>query len=236
MNRALYASASGMAAQQRNLETIAQNLANADVAGFKGSALAFEDIVAGSQPLGVQTLGSHTLWKQGKLQRSDGEFDLALDGPGFFRVTDERGRTAFTRNGSFTRNADGALRNSQGCTLDGVRVPKDAISFSVSESGVVTAVTSRGRRTCGRIRIALFAAPERLRAESGSVFYATRASGAPSAAPQTQIKFGMLEQSNVSIIEAMMQIMAAQRAYEANAKGVQAADEMMRIADNLQRG
>ena len=235
MNRALYAAASGMAAQQRNLETIAQNLANADVAGFKGSALAFEDIVAGTQPLGVQTLGSHTLWKQGKLQRSDGEFDLALDGPGFLRVIDDRGRHAFTRSGSFTREPGGALRNAQGCALEGIRVPKDAISLSVSEDGTVTATTAKGARPCGRIRVALFAAPERLRADDGTLFYATSASGLPANTSQTQIKFGMLEQSNVSIIEAMMQIMAAQRSYEANAKGVQAADEMMRIADNLQR-
>lgn len=225
-----------MAAQQLNLETIAQNLANADVAGFKGSAMSFEDIAAGAQPLGVQSVGTHTLWKQGKLARSDGAFDLALDGPGFFRVTDDRGRHAFTRNGSFARGADGMLRTTQGCRLDGVRVPADALSVTVSEDGVVAATTAKGTRTCGHIRVAFFHAPERLRAEGGTLFYATSASGLPASAAQTKIKFGMLEQSNVSIIEAMMQIMSAQRAYEANAKGVQAADEMMRIADNLQRG
>jgi flagellar basal-body rod protein FlgG len=95
--------------------------------------------------------------------------------------------------------------------------------------------------TCGHIKLAEFAAPEFLQSAGGTLFYATHASGKPhTVQPGTTggpaVKFGMLEKSNVTIIEAMMQILAAQRAYEANAKGVQAADEMMRIADNLQRG
>lgn len=242
MNKALYAAASGMAAQQQNLEIISENLSNADVAGFKGATATFSD-VAGPEggSLGTAAIGTHTLFTQGKLMRSGGPFDLAIDGPGFFAVSDDRGRRAYTRDGEFARAADGSLRNAQGWRLEGVRIPGDALSANVAEDGTVTISTEKGRSKCGRIRLAEFAAPEYLQSAGGTVFFATHASGRPhSVDPGSPngpaVKFGMLEKSNVSIVEAMMQILAAQRAYEANAKGVQAADEMMRIADNLSRG
>jgi flagellar basal-body rod protein FlgG len=237
----LYAAASGMAAQQQNLEIISENLSNADVAGFKGASETFTD-VAGPDGAGMGTAaaGAHTVFTQGKLMRSGGPFDLAIDGPGFFAVSDERGRHAYTRDGEFSRAADGTLRNAQGRRLDGVRIPADAFSASVSEDGTVSVTTAKGKETCGRIRLAQFAAPEYLQSAGGTLFFATQESGKPhfidaGSADGPSVKFGMLEKSNVTIIEAMMEILAAQRAYEANAKGVQAADEMMRIADNLSR-
>lgn len=242
MNRALYAAASGMAAQQQNLETIAQNLSNADVAGFKGAEAAFTDVASpAGGTLGTASLGTHTIFTQGKLMHSGGPFDVAIDGAGFFAVRDAQGRRAFTRDGEFTRSPDGYLRNAQGWRLEGVRIPEDALSASVAEDGTVTAITARGKIGCGHIRLTVFAAPESLKCSGGTLFFATHASGkahetiagSPGGAA---IKFGMLEQSNVTIVEAMMAILAAQRAYEANAKGVQAADEMLRIADNLTRG
>lgn len=242
MNKALYAAASGMAAQQQNLEIISENLSNADVAGFKGAAATFYDI---SSPdggtLGTMQAGKHTEFTQGKLMRSGGPFDLAIDGPGFFAVVDDRGHRAYTRDGEFSRAADGTLRNAQGWRLEGVRIPEGALGASVSDDGTVTISTTSGKSVCGRIRLAEFAAPEYLESAGGTLFFATHASGKPRTIDPGSIggpavKFGMLEKSNVTIIEAMMQILAAQRAYEANAKGVQAADEMMRIADNLSRG
>jgi flagellar basal-body rod protein FlgG len=229
-----------MAAQQQNLEIISENLSNADVAGFKGAAATFTDIAGPGGSLGTAEIGTHTVFTQGKLMRSGGPFDLAIDGPGFFAVTDDRGRRAYTRDGEFARAADGSLRNAQGWRLNGVRITDDALSASVSEDGVVSVTTSKGHAACGRIRLAEFAAPEYLQSAGGTLFFATHASGKPhfiaaGSAGGATVKFGMLEKSNVTIIEAMMQILAAQRAYEANAKGVQAADEMMRIADNLQR-
>lgn len=240
MNKALYAAASGMAAQQQNLEIISENLSNADVAGFKGAAATFTDVAGPGGSLGTAEIGTHTVFTQDKLVRSGGPFDLAIDGPGFFVVTDDRGRHAYTRDGEFARAADGSLRNAQGWRLDGVRIPDDALSASVSENGMVTVTTAKGKAACGGIRVAEFAAPEYLQSAGGTLFFATHASGkahllAPGFSGGPAVKFGMLEKSNVTIIEAMMQILAAQRAYEANAKGVQAADEMMRIADNLQR-
>ena len=242
MDRALFAAASGMAAQQRNLDTIADNLANAGVIGFKGSVASFAELVepgAGGQ--GTVALGSHVLFAQGKLTRSAGPFDLAIDGPGFFEVVDARGRHAFTRDGQFSRAADGTLRNALDYRLAGLRIPAGALSAAVNESGTVRAIFPAGSRAIGRITLAEFPSPDRLRAIDGATFAATPAAGKVSAAGTgspdgPKIRFGMLEESNVTIIDAMMQILTAQRAYEANAKGVQAADEMLRIANNLQRG
>lgn len=242
MNRALYAAASGMAAQQQSLETISGNLSNADVAGFKGAQEAFSDIAGSSGgSLGTSPLGTRTDFAQGKLVRGTGPFDLAIDGPGFFCVTDASGKPAYTRDGEFSRAADGTLRDPQGRRLQGVRIPADALEASVAQDGTVTATFANGTRRCGTVRIYEFAAPDFLRAAGGTLFFETRESGkahaiAAGTADGPAVKFGMLEQSNVTIVEAMMQILAAQRAYEANAKGVQAADEMLRIADNLQRG
>jgi flagellar basal-body rod protein FlgG len=240
MNRALYAAASGMAAQQQNLEIISENLSNADVAGFKGATATFTDIAGPDGSLGTAAIGTHTVFAQGKLMHSGGPFDLAIDGRGFFAVVDDHGRRAYTRDGEFARAADGTLRNAQGWRLEDVRIPGDALSASVADDGTVTFTTAKGKGQCGRIRLAEFAAPEYLRSAGGTLFFATHESGKPrvvdpGAPGGPAVKFGMLEKSNVTIIEAMMQILAAQRAYEANAKGVQAADEMLRIADNLQR-
>jgi flagellar basal-body rod protein FlgG len=242
MDRALFTAASGMAAQQRNLETIADNLANAGVVGFKGSAQHFAELVApGKGGLGTVALGARVFFAQGKLARSAGPFDLAIDGPGFFTVVDAHGRRYYTRDGEFSRASDGTLRNAHDLRLDGITIPADALTTTVASDGSVRATFAKGSRVIGRIRLAEFNAPERLRAVDGALFEATHASGkvhvvAPGSDDGPKLRFGMLEESNVTIIDAMMQILSAQRAYEANAKGVQAADEMLRIANNLQRG
>jgi flagellar basal-body rod protein FlgG len=242
VDRALLVAATGMAAQQSNLETIADNLANADVVGFKGSAQRFAELVApGGAGLGTVALGPQVLFGQGKLARSGGPFDLAIDGPGFFALRDESGRRVYSRNGQFSRAADGTLRTPENYRLDGVRIPPGALSASVTQDGSVIARFTGATRTIGHLRLASFAAPELLRPLAGNYFEATARSGVarsvvPGSHDGPQLRFGMLEQSNVTIVESMMQILTAQRAYEANAKGVQAADEMLRIANNLQRG
>jgi flagellar basal-body rod protein FlgG len=241
MDRALYAAATGMAAQQLNLDVIADNLANADVAGFKGSAASFTALTApGETGLGTAALGEHVIFSQGRLSKATGSFDVAIDGPGFFATIDDRGRHAYTRDGEFSRATDGTLRNAEGYKLAGIRIPADALRVTVGEDGFVGIATSHGRRLIGRIQLAEFAAPENLRSIGGTMFEATPAAGpARTIDPGgdgPRVRFGMLEESNVSIIESMMSMLAAQRAYEADAKGVQAADEMLRIANNLQRG
>ncbi|HEV8022888.1 MAG TPA: flagellar hook-basal body protein [Candidatus Lustribacter sp.] len=237
----MYAAASGMAAQQTNLEVIADNLANADVAGFKQVAASFIDVNAGGTlGLGTASSGKHPIFSQGKLEHSGGPFDVAIDGNGFFRV-ERAGTHAYTRNGEFSRAADGSLRNADGWALRDLRIPADARSVHVAADGRVTIDGDAGpNRSIGRLRLATFAAPEALRPLGGTVFAATYESGPEHRIDPGQggptIAFGMLERSNVSIVESMMQILTAQRAYEANAKGVQAADEMQRIANNLNRG
>jgi flagellar basal-body rod protein FlgG len=237
----MFAAASGMAAQQTQLEIVADNLANADVAGFKGTAATFADVRAGTLGLGTTGVGKHAIFAQGKLVRSGGPFDVAIDGTGFFVV--ERGSArAYTRNGEFAREPDGTLRNGAGWTLRGVRIPADALNVRVERDGRVLVDTpTRKEAAVAQLRLASFASPEALRPLGATLFAASDGSGRarlfiPLAHGAPSIAFGMLERSNVSIVEAMMQILGAQRAYEANAKGVQAADEMLRIANNLHRG
>ena len=242
MERALFIAAGGMAAQQQNLDTIAANLANADVAGFKGSVREFAELSApGEASLGTVALGERVLLAQGKLAKGGGPCDLAIDGPGFFKVDDPRGGIGYVRGGAFARSADGGLLDERGLRLHGIRVPNDALTMTIAEDGTIRAAFANGTRTIGALPLYEFPAPDRLSAVGGTLFKRTAESGAPRTVQPGRtnapaIRFGMLEQSNVSIVDAMMQILSAQRAYEANAKGVQAADELLRIANNLQRG
>ncbi len=241
MNRAMFAAASGMAAQQTNLETIADNLANAELPGFKGSAETFAALTDGQAGLGTVATGKHLVFEQGELQKAGGPFDIALDGAGFFTLKRPDGSFVYTRNGAFHRTPDGAVRNADGFSLVGVKIPPDALSVNVEPDGKTYVDTATLKHVfAGRIRPAVFAAPESLRVAGSNLFEATAQSGPPAfvnaasgAAPK--VAFGMLERSNVSVVGAMMEILAAQRAYEANAKGVQAADEMLRVANNIQR-
>jgi flagellar basal-body rod protein FlgG len=239
MDRAMYSAATGMAAQQQNLDVIADNLANADVTGFKSAQATFGAIGQSAQ-LGTASTGSHTILTQGKLMKTGGPFDVGIDGAGFFQV-ERDGLRGYTRAGAFSRAADGTLRNADGWTLRGVHIPPNAASLSVTADGRVTATLESGAsHPAGRIRLAAFDAPERLRSVGSAIFATTEASGKAREIPaggdrQPKIAFGVLEKSNVSIVEAMMAILTAQRAYEANSKGVQAADEMQRIANNIHR-
>jgi flagellar basal-body rod protein FlgG len=235
----MYAAASGMAAAQQTLDVVADNLANADVTGFKSDVAAFAAL-GGNASLGTTEIGTHLLFTQGKLVRTGGPFDVAIDGAGFFQV-ERGGCRAFTRAGAFSRGRDGSLQDADGWKLAGVRIPEAATHVDVAADGRVTVEVAAKPRSAGRIQLVAFVAPEHLRQVDSAIFAATEASGAPhdiaaGGDRQPKIAFGTLEKSNVSIVESMMAILAAQRAYEANAKGVQAADEMLRIANNIHRG
>ncbi len=241
MNKAMYAAASGMAAEQAKLDVIAGNLSNSDAVGFKGSAMEFAELTDGKQTLGTTQRGTFVRFEQGKLAKSGGPFDLAIQGNGFFAIHRADGSTAYTRDGRFSRAHDGSLQNADGDTLRGVTLPKDATGLAVDANGRVTGDTSTEKKvTFGQIALATFAAPDALRSVGGTTFEATHASGdARSVTPGHDgagtLAFGMLEKSNVSIMTEMMEILSAQRAFEANSKGVQAADEMQRIANNINR-
>ena len=232
------AAASGMAAEQRSLDTIAANLANAEVPGFKGSEATFTELAS---RLGTTSAGTRLMLQQGKILKSAGPLDLAIDGAGFFVVRDAHGAVAYTRAGDFSRQADGTVRNGRGAVLENVRIPADATHVAVQRDGrvLIDDALHKGVEV-GRVPLARFAAPEYLAAGSDGLFSATAASGAaigfePGTGNNAVVLGSSLEQSNVTVIEAMMQIIAAQRAFEANSKGVQAADEMQRIANNILR-
>ncbi len=234
----MLAAASGMAAQQHNLDVVADNLANADVVGFKSAEATFAQLGGGAL-LGTASTGTRELFTAGKLMKSGGPFDCAIDGAGFFTI-ERNGERAFTRAGSFTRSPDGSLRNADGWTLRGVKVPSGARDLAVAPDGAVTAIVGNARTRCGAIALASFDAPEKLRALGSATYAASRDSGAArvlhaGGEREPKIVFGSLEKSNVSVVDSMMAILAAQRAYEANSKGVQAADEMLRIANNIHR-
>lgn len=241
MNRAMIAAASGMSAEQAKLDVIAGNLANADEVGFKSSAMEFAEMTDGRNAIGSANAGTRVLFTQGKLEKTNGPFDLAIDGNGLFALKRSDGHTVFTRDGQFARAADGTLRAQSGAVLEGVKIPADAMAVSVDESGRVFGDTHGGKHELlGHVKVAMFEAPDALRSLGGTVFEATQASGpahyvAPNTRGAGRMCFGMLEKSNVSIMEAMMEVLTAQRAFEANAKGVQAADEMLRIANNINR-
>ena len=234
----MLAAASGMAAQQHALDVVADNLANADVVGFKSAEATFAQMGGGAL-LGTASTGTRELFTAGKLMKSGGPFDCAIDGAGFFTI-ERNGERGYTRAGSFTRSADGSLKNADGWTLRGVTIPSGARDLAVAADGAVTAIVGNARTACGRISLANFDAPEKLRALGSATFAASEASGrahplAAGGERAPKIVFGSLEKSNVSVVESMMAILAAQRAYEANSKGVQAADEMLRIANNIHR-
>lgn len=234
MNVAMQAGVNGMLAEQRNLDAVSQDLANVENPAYKASRLSFKALASG---LGAKYDGSQLRFTQGKLEKTSGPFDLAIMGDGFFKVKTSTGETAFTRAGDFTRQPNGSLVNGQGCTLAGVSIPADATSLKVATDGTVFAdMPMRPHQSIGRIRIARFNAPELLNQQAPGVFTETPRSGvAHDVLPgrDSKISFGMLERSNVSIIESMMQILAAQRSYEAESKAVQASDEMLRIANNI---
>jgi flagellar basal-body rod protein FlgG len=237
MNRAMIAAASGMSIEEANLEQISENVANAENPGYKSSDIWVSALNSG---LGAQVGGTRLNLSQGKLEKSGGPFDLAITGPGFFKVSAPNGDIAYSRLGDFSRNPDGKMVNGQGCTLDGVSIPENATDVKVTPDGKILATVNGNKDfQIGHISLAAFAAPDKLR-QTGikGVFMATAASGVSkdlTPGGDTKISFGMLEKSNISIVESMLSLLAAQRAYEADSKGVQSADEMLRIANSLQK-
>lgn len=236
MNRALVAGADGMAAQQAALDTISANLANIDTPGFRARRPEFAQLVAsGGEPLETEAPSARTLFTPGRLEATDDEHDIAIDGNGFFRVKTREGQTAYTRAGNFTPDARGRLALPNGAVLEGIRLPAGTTRMDVTSDGAVVAHVAGKIASvrAGYIHLHTFDDPGALRGDDG-LFYATPSSGKDAFGRPGIGGFGRLEQrylerANVSIVDEMMSILTAQRAYEANAKSVQAADEMLRL-------
>jgi flagellar basal-body rod protein FlgG len=262
MIRALYPAASGMNAQQTNIDNVAHNLANVNTTGFKKSRVEFEDLVyqemraAGSAasatteaPVGLEVgLGTRAVatsrnFSSGNLRATGAPMDLAIEGNGFFQVTLPDGTSGFTRAGSFHLDGQGLMVTAEGYALEPqISVPANALSVSISKDGIVSATVAgqSEAQQLGTIELANFANPAGLRPVGGNIFTPTTASGeAESGAPgidaRGTLAQGFVEDSNVSVVEEMVNMIIGQRAYEANSRVVRAADEMLAQINNLVR-
>jgi flagellar basal-body rod protein FlgG len=262
MIRALYTAASGMSAQQSNIDNVAHNLANVNTTGFKKSRVEFEDLVydqtrvageatstTGEAPVGLETgLGVRAVatsrdFGRGNLKATNGPLDLAIEGSGFFQIQMPNGEIGYTRSGNFHLSGEGAIVTAEGYQLEPqMTVPANATSISISKDGIVSATIAgqTGAQQVGRIELASFQNPAGLQAEGGNLFRATTASGEPQVgAPGEEARGtlvqGFIEDSNVSVVEEMVNMILGQRAYEANSKVIRAADEMLQQINNLAR-
>jgi len=244
VNRALVEGAAGMAAQQAALDAISSNLANVDTPGFRATRPEFAELIGSDgAALGTGPVAARTLFIPGRLESTGDEHDLAIAGEGFFRVKSRDGRAAYTRAGNFTPDSHGRLALPNGATLDGVRLPSGTTRMDVSPDGAVVAHVAGNARPmrCGYVHLHAFDDVAALQQGDDGMYYATASAGADRSGRPGIGGFGRLEQrylerANVSVVDEMMSILAAQRAYEANAKTVQAADEMLRLANNLEKG
>jgi flagellar basal-body rod protein FlgG len=250
MLRALWAAASGMVAQQTAVDVISHNLANVDTPGFKASRVEFGDVVWSASPppgpgqvsagAGVRVVGTRPSFLPGQLEETGQPLDLAIKGPGFFQVQRGDGETLYTRSGSFHLGPDGRLYTSEGhpVVVSGWNAPAGVAgaSIRVDPDGRVEVQEGGTLRELGRIMLATFANPAGLQAVGGGLYRKTDASGeARTDEGAGEIWQGFLERANVQVVEEMVGLILAQRAYEMNSKVVQAADDMLGMANNLRR-
>jgi flagellar basal-body rod protein FlgG len=263
MFRALYTAASGMVAQQMNLDNVANNLANSSTSGFRRRRLQFQDLIyqnllmpgaaatqqttvaAGLQiGLGTRTANSEIIQMQGDFGATGNPLDMAIAGQGFFQVTLPSGEIAYTRSGAFHMDAQGNVVTADGDTINpSITIPTGATSITIGADGTVS-VTTAGQTAAqqvGAIQLALFSNPGGLNSVGKNLFLATTASGDPVVATPGgaeglgTVQQGYLEQSNVNVVEEFIQMILAQRSYEANSKVVTAADQMLQQLNNLSR-
>jgi len=263
MIRALYSAASGMTAQQMNVDNIAHNLANANTVGFKSRRAQFQDLMyqtmiqpgaaAGQQTvvptglqlgLGTRAASNEIIFSQGDFSQTNNPLDMVIQGRGFFQVRRPSGELAYTRAGSFHLDRDGNLVTSEGSPIEPqITIPADAQQITIASDGTVsyTQPNQTAAQRAGQIQLANFPNPAGLNSLGGSLYTPTDASGdATVGTPGGQEGLGALmqgyvEQSNVSVVEEFINLIVAQRGYEANSKVVQAADQMYQQVNNLSR-
>jgi flagellar basal-body rod protein FlgG len=262
MIRALYTAASGMSAQQTNLDTIANNLANSATTGFHQRQVQFEDMIyqnlitpgsaqtqqtlsAGLQVgLGTKSATSEVIMTQGDFNQTNGPLDLAIQGAGFFQISRPDGTIAYTRAGNFHPNNQGTLVTSDGDTvLPAISIPSNATNITISQYGVVSA-TLPGQTNAaqlGTIQLATFANPGGLNSIGSNLLAQTESSGNPitdtpgGSTGMGTLQQGYLENSNVDVVAEFVQMILAQRAYESNSKVIHVADDMYSQINGLVR-
>lgn len=262
MMRALWTAGSGMMAQQMNIDTISNNLANVNTNGFKKMRLEFEDLLyqtirtAGAASAqganvptgfqvghGVKSVSTTKIFSQGDFVNTGNPLDIVIEGEGFFQIQMPDGSTAYTRDGAFKIDGEGRMVTSQGYVLQPeITMPNNADSINIGSDGTIT-VTLAGEtdpQEIGRIELARFLNPAGLINAGGNAYKTSAASGEavagnPGADGLGTTGQGFLEISNVKVIEEMVNMIVAQRAYEINSKAIQASDEMLQTANNLRR-
>ncbi len=253
--KALSTAATGMQAQQLNIDVISNNIANLNTTSFKRQRAEFQDLIYQNQTragttssdagtviptgvqvgLGVRTGAVYRIMEQGNLLQTSNNFDLAIAGRGFFVITLPDGGEAYTRSGSFQVNGDGDLVTAEGYTVSpGITVPQDATSIDVNETGeiIATTDTSTTPTNVGQLDIATFLNEAGLDALGDNLFRETEASGTPTQGFAGddgfgEIQQGFLETSNVDSVTEITNLITAQRAYELNSRVISTADEMM---------
>jgi flagellar basal-body rod protein FlgG len=259
MMRALYTAASGMIAQQYNMDTISNNLANVDTTGFKLNSAHFQDLIyqtlqAPGAPvgpnvvpvgqdvgLGVKVGSSEKLFTQGSLQQTGNTLDVAIQGDGFFQITLPDGTTAYSRDGSFKEDANGSVVTSDGYFVQPqITIPQNALSVQIGPDGTVTALVpgSSQPQQLGQLTLARFVNNAGLSPQGSNLFTQTAASGPPIVTQPGLngagvLQDGYLENSNVQIVNEIVNMIVAQRAYEANSKAIGASDQMLQTAVQL---
>ena len=260
MLKSLTTAATGMGAQQENLDVISNNLANVNTTAFKESRAQFEDLLYQNirapglqaadgtlRPSGVQ-IGNGTQlvsveksFEEGPIKVTNRETDLAISGKGFFRIQMPDGSVSYTRDGTFKRGADGRLMTAEGLpTLPEIVIPPNTLNFSVGLDGSVSAKVQGEieSRNLGQIQLAHFVNPAGLNAMGRNLFQETPSSGqavvsVPGENGTGNIQQGQLESSNVNIVESMVQMIMGQRAYELNSKVIKTADDMMASTNQM---
>ena len=258
---ALWVAKTGLAAQDTNLTTISNNLANVSTTGFKRDRAEFQDLLyqikrqPGAQSTqdselpsglqlgtGVRIVGTQKNFTAGSLQTTEQPLDMAINGRGFFQIMQPDGTTAYTRDGTFHLDSNGQIVTASGFTLEpAIVVPADAETFTVGQDGTVS-VTVPGNAAAqiiGNLQTADFINPAGLQAQGGNLFLETASSGAPQIGTPGLNGFGTtlqstLETSNVSTVEEMVNMITTQRAYEMNSKVISTADQMLSfVTQNL---
>jgi flagellar basal-body rod protein FlgG len=262
MLRTLSIAASGMQAQALNIDIISNNLANVNTSGFKKSRADFQDLLyqtlrpagvasaEGSQvPTGLQLghgtrpVATQKIFLQGDYQHTKNELDMAIEGDGFFQILQPNGEVAYTRAGTFKLDSEGRIVTSDGFLMEPeISIPGDSVAISIGTDGTVT-VLQAGEiepSEIGTVQLVRFVNPAGLSSIGRNLYTATSVSG--DAIPGTAgeggygtIAQGYLEMSNVSVVDEMVNMITAQRAYEINSKSIQTADEMLQMANNIKR-
>jgi flagellar basal-body rod protein FlgG len=261
--RALHTAATGMMAQEVNVQVISNNIANMRTTGYKRQRAEFQDLLyeqvrrVGTQTSdqgnilpagvelgsGVKTVGTPRVMTQGNLLPTGKDFDVAIRGEGFYRILLPDGRTAYTRDGSFELDAQGRIVTNQGYVVQpGITVPQNASSITINQQGQVSVMLpgATTQTLLGQIELSLFVNKAGLQGMGDNLYLETAASGTaqngtPNADGFGNLQQGNLEQATVEAVTEISDLIAAQRAYEMNAKVINAADQMLQSTSSMMR-